>query len=162
MDPLEMFRQAAPNGIVNKEICKFAPGQDLAAQLDDPIEVSDVFEYAQTGPGSTKDTANEKVSRAIDSVISTLACLRSDIWGSTSKDELKNIKTPDLDTSGRTRTNAVTASNFSSVDKIADVKGELAPSNAVVVPASSSNTKATHEEMSRIAPVECPFLMNRD
>jgi hypothetical protein len=32
-DPLEMFRQIAPNGIVNKTIVTPAPGQDVTSQL---------------------------------------------------------------------------------------------------------------------------------
>lgn len=33
---------------------------------------------------------------------------------------------------------------------------------AVAVPANSEETRRTHEEMSRISPGECPFLMNRE
>ena len=162
MDPLEMFRQAAPNGIVNKEIRKAVPGKDLAAQLDDPIETEDVSKDAQNSESVTT-TADLKISAVIDSAISALSNLRSELLGSASKDDLKNIITPNLGTSGRTDRDAVTASGSSSAEKIiANAKGDLAPDNAVVTPANSSDTQATHEEMSNVTPAECPFLMNRE
>ncbi|CAK3888350.1 Hypothetical predicted protein [Lecanosticta acicola] len=37
-----------------------------------------------------------------------------------------------------------------------------APGEAVVAAASSEETRATHEEMSRVTPGECPVLMNRE
>ncbi|KAI9731300.1 MAG: hypothetical protein M1834_005203 [Cirrosporium novae-zelandiae] len=39
---------------------------------------------------------------------------------------------------------------------------DLQPGNAVTEPANSEATRLTHEEMSRIFPIECPFLMNRE
>lgn len=168
MDPLEMFRQAAPNGIVNKEIRKSVPGKDLASQLDDPIETQEVFENSQTGTKANKDeTVNEKAARVIDTLLNSLSNLRSDFSSSSKdsipKDKLKDIKTPNLGTSGRTDRDAVTASGASSADKIvAHEETELAPGDAEVAPADSSSTQADHEEMSRITPAECPFLMNRE
>jgi hypothetical protein len=37
-DPLEMFRQIAPNGIVNKAIVKLSPGQTPSSYLGDDAE----------------------------------------------------------------------------------------------------------------------------
>ena len=33
---------------------------------------------------------------------------------------------------------------------------------AIAVPANTQETRLTHEEMSRISPAECPFMMNRE
>jgi len=49
-DPLEMFRQIAPNGIVNRQIRTPIPGQDLEAELGEDDESSEV----QSGLGGLK------------------------------------------------------------------------------------------------------------
>jgi hypothetical protein len=45
-----------------------------------------------------------------------------------------------------------------------DVEKAIEPSavQAVAVPASDEETRVTHEEMSRLNPLECPFMMNRE
>lgn len=39
---------------------------------------------------------------------------------------------------------------------------KLAPGEAAVQPAQNKETTMTHEEMSKISPAECPFLMNKE
>jgi len=59
--------------------------------------------------------------------------------------------------------NVVTASGNTTEEKVvAEKKSEAAPGNAVVSSADSEEFAATHAEMSKITPAECPFLMNKE
>jgi len=50
-DPLEMFRQIAPNGVVNKVTRKAVPGEDLSAALDEEVGGLNI-----AGPPDAKDS----------------------------------------------------------------------------------------------------------
>ncbi len=46
--------------------------------------------------------------------------------------------------------------------EMAEKYAHFHPKDAVAAPPDSEETRRTHEEMSRITPMECPFLMNRE
>lgn len=114
-DPLEMFRQIAPNGIVNKTIVDPMPSQDFSAELHG--ESHDHYVEHSESPIIPKAEVDDEV----------------------------------------TDSGALLAENVA-----AGKNSEIAPGNAVVVPADSAEARATHEEMSRITAADCPFLMNKE
>ncbi|KAL3418658.1 hypothetical protein PVAG01_10374 [Phlyctema vagabunda] len=91
-DPLTMFRQIAPNGVVNKEVSTPKPGVDITTALH----------------GSE---------------------------GHEHKAESNSNSNPSV---------------------------KLDPGEAALTPADSTETTMTHEEMSKVTPAECPFLMNKE
>jgi hypothetical protein len=193
MDPLELFRQAAPNGIVNKEIRKPAPGKDLASQLDDPIEEPEVFVDAVSGDdahqqsgnidrehldpkiygqststGRSSSTShstgkNENTLRLIDDLSKGLAALKAEVSGQASSPASPSSNSSWIKLNQSSDNGAVTSSGNSTAEKIeAQASAADVPGNAIAVPADSQETTITHEEMSRITPAECPFLMNKE
>lgn len=54
-DPLEMFRQIAPNGIVNKTIVKPKEGVSLEAQLDEEVGEGEVKDVVTASGASTAE-----------------------------------------------------------------------------------------------------------
>ena len=127
-----MFRQIAPNGIVNKV--------DRSSQLHgDEIDEHD-HEHAAPAVAT-----HEEMSKAVQAACPFL--------GGQSQ---QPSKTEYIE-------NVVTASGSTTEEKLAaQEKGELAPGNAVVVPAGTHEEVATHEEMSKITPGEVPVLMNKE
>jgi len=106
-DPMEMFRQIAPSGIVNKTIHEPVTGKDLSSQLhgDEDDEHAPKHEFTE---------------------------------------------------------NVVTASENTTEEVAAEKKSEVGPGNAVIGSVDSKETTATHEEMSKITPAQCPFLMSKE
>lgn len=84
------------------------------------------------------------------------------------EDVLKAAQTGDFQDESRTIRDAVDDHLESSAEQVhphpkdAEQAFQPQPGEAVTAPADSEETRATHEEMSRITAGECPFLMNRE
>ncbi|KAL9080331.1 MAG: hypothetical protein Q9157_000859 [Trypethelium eluteriae] len=146
-DPLEMFRQITPNGVINKEIVmkRVEPNgtaslgqEDLSSQTEEEkaalgaIASSAVNgeEAIRTNPSTLSDpTIGMTPSAGPDAIDHHLAKESDEVHP-----HLKEIET------------AV----------------HPGPGEAVAASPDSEETKATHEEMSKVTPTECPFLLNRE
>jgi hypothetical protein len=58
-DPMEMFRQIAPAGVVTKVPVALAPGQDISSQLHGDYEDED-----EVAPASSTKSAGDAISSA--------------------------------------------------------------------------------------------------
>ncbi|KAI9711469.1 MAG: hypothetical protein M1820_002032 [Bogoriella megaspora] len=135
-DPLEMFRQISPSGIVNREIVAkkasdgtTAPGQeDLSEHTEEEKQALGLDTAAQSSTGGPKEypyrssTDGDKIDQHLEK--------SADVVHPHPKQMEQTV--------------------------------QPAPGEAVVAPASSTETNATHEEMSKVTPAECPFLMNKE
>jgi hypothetical protein len=164
-DPLEMFRQIAPNGIVNKEIRKPAPEKDILSELTDPkIEATssdenapkDVKPESATAPGcpflANTGLTNSETPQSHPQPKDHSAAADGD-----GTDEIAGTPADDVEK------DMVTASGAPLEVKVAaEEKAELAPGSAVAAPIGSEETKATHEEMTTIKAEELPSLLNKE
>jgi hypothetical protein len=153
-DPLEMFRQIAPNGIVNKEVRGLNDDDDTASVAEKEAGESARDELRETANKEKTEKqgrieereGNEKGARDVENE------LINDLGEqSTLKEETKE---PSLVTGLPVD---VVSPESSSV-----VVGESTAGNAVAAAPNSEETQRTHEEMSRITAAECPFLMNKE
>lgn len=245
-DPLDMFRQMAPNGIVNKEIVD-AKITDRSAALDMPsMPVNDGIRIAQqhNGPNaahshdaapkdvmqthmssstgqaadafvphqgaktdghavSAKESATSKTDA--QAVVETAAVQGASMklespesnFNEAASDRPSGSTEGSVKASDSQYSSAVTgkvenglkvAQTGSHVDESVasdardavdehlekpaaevhphpkDMEAAVKPEagEAVAAPAESEETRRTYEEMSRITPTECPFLMNRE
>lgn len=145
-----MFRQIAPNGIVNKVI--------VDPVIKTPVtkaEDSDI-----TGESKGDDTiAAEKVEKKESEEINLASGKDVDVKetptteapAETTKTEETSLETSPPETKEKSIIEPETLA--SKVDE---------PGSAIVAPADSEEAKLTHEEMSKITPAECPFLMNKE
>jgi len=160
-----MFRQIAPNGIVNKEaktgtqqpsdrMPKSSAADDddddhsAAAETDEHNEP----DGSTTSPPKPEDAAQKK------------SIYTSSVTGA-EEPSSRGIKTeqdvPEA-VDGVDRFLEHPADHVHPHPKDAEMAVRPKPGDAVAAPAGSEETKVTHEEMSKISPMECPFLMNRE
>lgn len=152
-DPLEMFRQTAPNGIVNKEV---------RGPSDDHDEES--ASVAETGDGESTPKGSKERSEAAN------------------KEETEKRGIEETDGKGKGDVEDELIKNFSSKSTLEEHEVEESnktppqnielsidssetsptPKDAIAAAPSSEETQQAHEEMSRITATECPYLMNRE
>ncbi|KAK4996224.1 hypothetical protein LTR66_004115 [Elasticomyces elasticus] len=226
-DPLEMFRQIAPNGVVNKEIVSkrvdsgavpeptsFNDGLKIAKDFEseaperqtdavvpqpqkesestarsgdgsiyhEATPVQESTEQAQKGKTSpitersrsssqSSGSTWEKVSQPDDP---SQPAVKQSIYSSSvtgaEEERIRAAKT------GEHVDESITSGTYDEVDEHLensasvvhphpkDMEEAVKPEagEAVVAAAGVEETRATYEEMSRITPMECPFLMNRE
>lgn len=215
-DPMEMFRQIAPQGIVNKEIVSSKveqqePPKDLpvndgikiaqdhnkpnASHSADPAPADAIAKEISPSTGlpadqfvphqgtstllEQKNTASSDVN--VDKGVSKQE-LGSDVARETSKSQQAGIG-PQAGSVTSSENGASSDSSDKTWEKVDRPKQHAAPTDinkqdssstsmeaavkpdagqAVVASAQSEETRRTHEEMSNITPMECPFLMNRE
>ncbi|KAI9725716.1 MAG: hypothetical protein M1828_002599 [Chrysothrix sp. TS-e1954] len=189
-DPLEMFRQIAPKGIVNKEIVDAKDGAlDRASSAEAQIEktTSDMARLDETGAmlngsmstesGSpagypSQETDHEASSeKSVSSMYLDRGADQSHSGGATSPSS--SIRTRPTSKKQGTKSftgGAPVASGSAAADvtntpmEINDVPEasahthQLKSFEAHAAHADSEQAKSTHEEMSTITPMECPFL----
>lgn len=128
-DPMEMFRQIAPNGIVNKQIVTPEDKQEASEEEHKPSTAAEAAtSTATSAPTTISTTETENLAQNL------------------------NIRAED-------QVDTVTASGNSLDDKVeAAQRPTSAPGNGIVDPAEGSETTAAHEEMSKITPAQCPFM----
>jgi hypothetical protein len=238
MDPLEMFRQIAPGGIVNKQPATTKDGMDESTQSHAPSQQHDFpgsdglsiarEHNAPEGKHSHEPAPEEIIPKHISKVtgvaadafvpadavhqrhdLSTIVPLMENSKGVDNKSPTTTNANPgtkdedvltlpaeqsvnfsaqgqvtsDMTQSSTTKnsggTDETRHADSEARDKIddhlkqsaddvhphsKDVEKAIEPSagQAVAVPASDEETHVTHEEMSRLNPLECPFMMNRE
>lgn len=204
-DPLDMFRQIAPHGVVNKQVIdRKVHSVDMAAALDDQAsktaegpssEVAKPVKSAQSivdsaasqGEGmktERTEPANTSATHPVSGRSRTPSSASSSAWEKVSNptedthrsqysssvtgnvEEHMNQKSKDAGTS--TTPDEVDRYLTGSASRIhphpKDMELAVRPDagEAVVAASHTEETRLTHEEMSRIMPSECPFLMNRE
>ena len=214
-DPLDMFRQIAPQGIVNKQIIdkKIDPSTAMDMVIPDNDGVKIAQEHNQSGTEHSHD-AEETPAYFKPGAPATTVGITSSINGLKVTDDIEgNASVSDAlqATNSKAFTDAGgSADSYVSSDHIlgqsatketsapaeegdaeedqfhdaedASIEKHLEQSadvvhphpkdmehavqpdagEAVAVSPHSTETRLTHEEMSRISPAECPFLMNRE
>lgn len=201
-DPMEMFRQIAPQGVVNRQIMDHKVSKSDA--LED-VATNDGVKIAEAHDGHTHDKAPEDVvpktiskstgkpadefvphqgavpadGHALPQVIATdhdASKTTSDVLpSSTDPAQTHNLSAQPERTSSPHTGSESSDKTWEKVDRPEETKTlqgdhpqdmedavKPQPGEAVVADPQSEETRATHEEMSTITPMECPFLMNRE
>lgn len=142
-----MFRQITPNGIVNKEIVKqkVEPNGTVSEGQED-LSDQTAEERAALGAIASSAVNGEETTRmdppkALDPTVGMTPGAGPD----------------DID-----HHLAKTSDDVHPHPKDMEMAVQPAAGETVAAPADSEETKATHEEMSKATPTECPFLMNRE
>lgn len=217
-DPLDMFRQIAPHGVVNKQIIDHkVHSVDKAAALDDQAPVDHAAKDVQESAQPPQDTAKitdpvESAQNIVDSAASQGEDMKTEhtepnnpsascpVTGrsrtaSSSSSAWEKVSNPSEEVHRSQYSSSVTGnveehmsqkddhidhSPTSDSQDVVDQHLEKSASEvhphpkdmetavqpnageAVIAEANSEETRLTHEEMSRITPSECPFLMNRE
>lgn len=143
-DPLEMFRQIAPNGIVNKEV----RGSD--DHDEEPASV------AEKGDGENAP----KVSKDRSEATSKEEPEKRGIEKTEGKGDVEHELVKDFDE----KSTLTEEESLKSPQNVEDSSAEigLKPKDAIAAAPSSEETQRVHEEMSRITAAECPYLMNQE
>lgn len=148
-DPMEMFKQIAPHGVVNKEIVNRKVGR--SDDVENSAESEGHDDTAERPKSGTADNPNK-------TVVDTPSIASQKTLETSQKHDAGAKEQPE---------DAVDDLLSRSVEQVhlqpKDMEKAVDPKagDAVVAPANSEEVKLTHEEMSRIAPMECPF-MNRE
>lgn len=190
MDPMEMFRQIAPEGIVNKEAVGHKMGGDIAAEQvtaishgGDNVSAEQTNGEPQVHSQDTQDMFEDtiepnglatKAEPAPESDLATVTASSDD----DSKSESTPMVSSTIDVEAVSPTDANATANVArdaiddhleqSVDVVhPQPKGiehavNPSPGQAVAAPTESTETQLTREEMESMAPNGCPFLMNRE
>lgn len=153
-DPLEMFRQIAPNGIVNKEVRGLNDDEDTAG-----VAEKEAGESTREGHG---ETANKDEIEKGEEVKKTEGKKKGDR-------DVEHELIKDLNEKSKLKEESEERSqeeglpvDVVSPESSSVVAEESAAGNAVAAAPNSEETQQTQEEMSRITAAECPFLMNRE
>ena len=182
-DPLEMFRQITPSGVVNKEI---AVDNDIASDnemtieneiavinetpINDGTAVGDDMVNDKVQLDETDLAGQEHVSNHTGEQRDPLDSFSSSAVNGEEGERMDSAKASDI-TNGMTPSTGpddIDAHLAKSSDEVhphpKDVESAVQPTvgEAVAAPAHSKEAKATYEEMSKATPTECPFLMNRE
>lgn len=167
-DPLEMFRQIAPNGVVNKE-----PKTGAAAEQAEPTaKPAEEHATPETDKHNEVDDPRRSGTELADRTRAPepeeheqkKSIYTSSVTGA-EEPSSKGIKTDDdvpEAVNGVDRFLEHPADHVHPHPKDAEEAVKPQPGDAVAAPAGSEETRRTHEEMSKITPMECPFLMNRE
>ena len=146
-DPLEMFRQITPNGIVNKEISGHKVELDGTEPAEKEVPSRQAREEQAPLSAISSSTVNGEETRRMEP-----AKISDPTVGAT----------PGQRPDGIDRHLAKTADDVHPHPKDAEMAVRPVAGQSVAAPADSEETKATHEEMSKATSAECPFLMNRE
>ncbi|KAI9688146.1 MAG: hypothetical protein M1822_001652 [Bathelium mastoideum] len=146
-DPLEMFRQITPKGIVNKEI------------VDKKVDLNGII-----------PTNQEELSNHTDEEKAALGAVSSSTVNGEEAERMNpdKISDPTIGMVPSTGPDHIDTHLAKPSDEVhphpKDVELAVQPvaGETVAAPADSAETKATHEEMSKATSTECPFLMNRE
>lgn len=157
-DPVDMFRQIAPKGIVTKQSRNPI---DLAAQLDAEVPPTD------NNPPSHSASINLEKSEKSDNVtVDGLKKMFGDLITALEQFAMPKIS-DQLPSTMRSSANSswvkLSSANSGSDEEKANVSTQVEATlgAAVATPAVAEETRAVHAEMSRITSAECPFL-NRE
>ena len=178
-DPLEMFRQIAPAGIVNKQIVDSKI--DRSAALDDlpshdGATIGKEFNEGQAGnedgaqlPVRSAPSTSEKAPEAEKDTKTQLSETQAPIYDSTvngaATEHMKNPSTSEMqNATGTDEVDKYLQSGASIHPHPKDVEEAVKPQagEAVAAAPDAKETKMTHEEMSKTSAAECPFLLNRE
>lgn len=203
-DPLEMFRQIAPEGVVNKQIVDTkidrSTAMDMVIPDNDGVKIAQ--EHNRPGTEHSKDSAPPAsgapaTTQGITSSLNGLKVIDDTTGNASVSESLQATDGKAFTSAGasyvassRVGGHQTTASAGDAegdndqfhdaqdnsleehLEKAADVvhphpkdmEHAVNPhaGQAVAASADSTETRMTHEEMSRISPAECPFLMNRE
>ncbi|KAF2762417.1 hypothetical protein EJ05DRAFT_725 [Pseudovirgaria hyperparasitica] len=134
-DPLDMFRQIAPKGIVNREVVPLRAddGAGASADTESPSQSHDGADIG--AEGGVRVSSSSLSESSVDAQTQEQAEEQADAQ----EQEQEHIHPHEME------------------DAVQPVAGE-----AVAAHPASAETQQTHEEMSRVTPAECPFLMNRE
>jgi hypothetical protein len=158
-DPLEMFRQITPYGIVNKEVVpKKTSTNDGGEGQEDLSEQTEEERQALGAISVTTTIETQSSTSNYNSTVNGDETSRMDP-SKTSDPNVGAIGAPDpIDIHL-----AKSSDEVHPHPKTEEAAVHPGPGEAVAAPANSEETKITHEEMSRSGnPAECPFLMNRE
>lgn len=150
-DPLEMFRQISPSGIVNKEITDHkVTSDDSTAPAKEDLSEHTEEEKRELGlaPSGMErlDISNQGQEAAASCPFMSTAAAGQGAAAADAKDELLAQPADTVHPHPKTMENIV----------------QPAPGEAVAAPAGSAETKAAHEEMAEVKDGELPVLMNRE
>jgi len=213
-DPLDMFRQIAPEGIVNKQIVdkKIDPSTAMDMVIPDNDGVKIAQEHDKPGTEHSGDSETPAyfksgapaTTQGITSSINGLKVTDDTEGNASVSDALQATNGKAFTSAGSSADSYVASSRIDeqcapnethapkedvdgeddqfhdaqdeSIEKHLEQSADVVhphPKNmehavqpqageAVAVSPHSTETRLTHEEMSRISPAECPFLMNRE
>ena len=162
-DPMEMFRQIAPNGIVNKETVRSKSVPDEQATTEARTTELPIMSKNGKDAGPISSAHHDHI-RKDDAAKPTF--LHDDdkkddgqVTSSVRTDkDLGDAKVP-ITIHSDDQKDVVTGSGSSIEDKIhAAEKPEVAPANALATPLEAEPAVMTHKEMSQISPSGCPFM----
>lgn len=176
-DPLEMFRQMAPAGIVNRQaINKKVFAVDKAAALDSSVLMDEpaLHSHPSRSRSQSRSSRDTKPAAATQtSEVSEVNVPRSLYSSSVTGNVEDRLREGLL---GTTRDQSAASGVRDGVDehlekpatevhphpKTMEELLQPNPGEAVAAPPDSEETVMTHEELSTITATECPFLMNRE
>ena len=191
-DPMEMFRQISPNGVVNRQIVpkkadnestsseptKQEEGQSPPAKAgaDNTTElpsrtsslsessgwtkVSEQAPSAAAAAGTTAPATEETSTKLTDSAAAAVITAEDGSSKEAIKEQVAQLEASKADGMRPTEAEGVTTTTQAPNDMEKAV--QPGPGESVVAPASSEEARKTHEEMSKVTPMECPFLMNQE
>lgn len=197
---MDMFRQIAPDGIVNKQIVETKIAKEEAKE--EPVNDGVMIAQEHNHQNASAHQHDLEPSAVLPKDISSSTGLPADAFvshqgadvtkavempylipGSTTGSQTKAVHASSLpvdhshaissfdDSDGSDKTwEKVDAPPQKELQKILQgdhpkgMEEAVAPEagQAIAVPATSEETRLTHEELSSITPMECPFLMNRE
>lgn len=188
-DPLEMFRQIAPQGIVNKEIVtKRADAGETSDEEHDTRdeETESTRKAADTSSASTKPEQRsgkpdaprslyssavngaeeprvETAPVAVEPVVAADGSLPMNSEdGSIKRASHGAEEVPAQSTDAIESYLEQPAANVHPIPRGMEEAVKPRPGEAVVASPHSFETEKTYEEMSKMSAMECPFLMNRE
>lgn len=138
-DPMEMFRQIAPNGIINKETVKLEKEgiivDDFGVRQQSSEIITDGKTVANTG---SKSNADNRTTNGVST--SEADIVAHSEHGSSTNDRL-------------------TSSSMQAEHKVASQSGTVAKEGiAMALPADDERTHEAYVEMSKVTPMQCPFM----
>lgn len=167
-DPLEMFRQIAPNGIVNKEVrgsddhdeepasvAEKEDGENAPKVSKEKSEAADTEEpasVAEKGDGENAPNVSKENSEAANKEEPE----KRDVEKTEGKGDVEPELVKDFEEKATLTGEESTKSPQNVEDSSAEA--DLKPKDAIAAAPSSEETQRVHEEMSRITAAECPFL----
>lgn len=155
-DPMDMFRQIAPEGIVNKvsiEQQGTETGQKAASEA-----TADVKEQkTKAAMEASKPAPEPKVELNGDHADAALVDVKKD--ADSVKDLAEDIRLANLDNTNEPA-NVTGTTEKSRTASAAETGTGQCPfaGQAVAVKSDSEEAKATFREMSKLTPLECPFM----
>lgn len=173
-DSMDMFRQIAPNGIINKEII----GQQTKKEEDSPTpaatqtESKAIPDRSVAGGIPESDPADERAASANTGAPDTTNTTPPALLDGSSTSIYTSAVNGNAEPKDPAKTNAESTSAPDEWDEmLAKPADEVHPfrkdaedaakpgaGDAVAAAADSEEAKATYEEMSKVTPMQCPFM----